>query len=91
MIVASIAIGLITWFYFGRKPATVAAIASALLFLLSMVYPRSALLVYFVVATGLIGVFALGPGARKKAGARAKARTAAVKLVVDRLRKAIGI
>lgn len=61
MILASLIIGLLTAYYFGIKAGSAAAIAAFGLFLLVAFIPGTKLLVYGLVASGLVGLFFVGP------------------------------
>lgn len=61
MILAALIIGLLTAYYFGIRAGSAAAIAAFGLFLLVAFVPGAKLLVYGVVASGLVGLFVVGP------------------------------
>ena len=69
MLIAALAVGLLTAYYFGLRPGMVAAGATAVLFLVAMVAPAMAIFAYGAVAAGVAGLLFAGPRMRKKASA----------------------
>jgi hypothetical protein len=66
MLIAALAVGLVTAYYFGLRPGMVAAGATAVLFLVALVAPGLALYAYGAVAVGVFGLFWAGPRMRRK-------------------------
>ena len=69
MLIAALAVGLLTAYYFGVRPGMVAAGATAVLFLLAMVAPGLTLVAYGAVAVGVFGLLWAGPRMRRKGSA----------------------
>jgi hypothetical protein len=65
MILAALAVGLLTAFYFGPRPGVIAAAATALLCLVAAIIPGAKLLAYAILGAGLVGVCFVGPSRRK--------------------------
>ena len=66
MLIAALAVGLLTAYYFGVRPGMVAAGATAALFLIALVAPGLALYAYGAVAVGVFGLLWAGPRMRRK-------------------------
>jgi hypothetical protein len=66
MIIAALAVGLVTAYYFGLRPGMVAAGATAVLCLVALVAPGLALYAYGALAAGVFGLFWAGPRMRRK-------------------------
>ncbi len=69
MIIAALVIGLVTAYYFGLRLGWYAAAVAGGLFLLAMVWPSKALVLYAIAAIGFIAVLWIGPR-RQVPGAR---------------------
>lgn len=61
MILAALFIGLLTAYYFGIRAGSAAAGAALGLFLLAAVAPDAKLLVYGLIAAGVVTLFVVGP------------------------------
>jgi hypothetical protein len=61
MILAALFIGLLTAYYFGIRAGAAAAGAALGLFLLAAVAPDAKLLVYGLIAAGVVTLFVVGP------------------------------
>ena len=61
MILAALFIGLLTAYYFGIRAGSAAASAALGLFLLAAVAPDAKLLVYGLIAAGVVTLFVVGP------------------------------
>ena len=66
MLIAALAVGLLTAYYFGVRPGMAAAGTTAALFLLALVAPGVALYAYAAVAVGVFGLLWAGPRMRRK-------------------------
>ncbi len=66
MIIAAIAIGLLTAYYFGLQAGGYAAAAAAVLFVVAFLIPGWRLYAYGLVAVGVVGVAMIGPKQQKK-------------------------
>src|SRR5688500_7914561 len=66
MLIAALAVGLLTAYYFGVRPGLVAGGATAALFVIAMVAPVVALYAYVVVGVGVAGLLFAGPRLRRK-------------------------
>jgi len=68
MFIAALLVGLLVAYYFGVRPAAIAAGATSALFLVAVILPSLAVYAYVLVGAGVVGIMWLGPK-RKRAGA----------------------
>ena len=91
MIIAAIAIGLLSAYHFGLRSGMIAAGVTAVLLVAAMVMPGYAFKIYGVVAVGVVGICLAGPRiARDEARPVKRAMKMAIKFVrraAKRLRK----
>jgi hypothetical protein len=60
VLIATLAIALLSWYYFGQKVASVAASVSGALFLLAAIAPSLKWHAYGVVAVGVVAICTIG-------------------------------
>jgi hypothetical protein len=85
MLIAALAVGLLTAYYFGLRPGMVAAGATAALLLAALVMPGLRFYAYGVLGAGIVGVCMIGPKLRRPGTPQHYGRFA-----VGGLRQAVG-
>ncbi len=70
MLIAAALLGGLTGYYFGIRAGAIAAVVSALLFVLAMVMPGYALPIYAIVGVAVIAICFIGPKVAKPNAAR---------------------
>ena len=65
MLLAVLAVGLLTAFYFGTRPGVIAAAVAGALLLVAAIIPGAQLVAYLILSAGLVGICFVGPTRRK--------------------------
>lgn len=88
MLLAAIAVGLLTAYYFGLRPGMVAAGATAALFVVAFVVPSVAIWAYGAVGVGVLGLLWAGPRMKRQGTPSQYALFA--RMATGRLKRAVG-